>query len=52
MQFDEEMLAFEAQLPNLCPAEGVDLGVSLFDAPSIRILLPCHHNQIFKTIKQ
>lgn len=29
VQFDEEMFALEAQLANLCPAEGVDFGVSL-----------------------
>lgn len=31
VQFDEEMFAFEAQLSNLCPAEGVDFGVPLLD---------------------
>lgn len=31
VQFDEEMFALEAQLSNLCPAEGVDFGVSLLD---------------------
>lgn len=29
MQLDEEVFALEAQLADLCPAEGVDFGVSL-----------------------
>lgn len=29
VQLDEEVFAFEAQLADLCPAEGVDFGVSL-----------------------
>lgn len=29
VQFDEEVLALEAQLADLRPAEGVDFGVSL-----------------------
>lgn len=37
VQFDEEMFAFEAQLPDLCPAERVDFGVSLLDKSSISL---------------
>lgn len=29
VQLDEEVFSFEAQLADLCPAEGVDFGVSL-----------------------
>lgn len=29
VQFDQEMSALEAQLPDFCPAERIDFGVSL-----------------------
>jgi hypothetical protein len=31
MKFDEILLPLEAELPDLCPGEGVDLGVVLED---------------------
>lgn len=49
VQLDEEVLAFEAQLPDLRPAECVDFGVSLKNIIIIIIIITLTWSSIHQT---